>query len=324
VAVRVVFVGSGGIARAHMDGMANIAEAHVVGCMDMDRERAAAAAARFTGAGAYTDLKKMLDEQKPDTAYVCVPPCAHGEIEMTLVKRGIPFFVEKPIANDRKTPAKILRAIKTKRLMTSVGYMSRYRATTEKARQLLAEDEPVLARGGWVGGMPGVFWWRQKAMSGGQMLEQTTHTFDLARYLLGDVKSVFCVGRTGVIKGVENYDVEDASICTMVFKSGLICELSSSCAVNCGGGVSLEVFCRNSRVKLGGWDLSLEYEKPWESHKVNSAERSIFEVEDRVWIEAVQSGNASKIKSTYEDACKTQNVTCAANESIESGLPEKP
>lgn len=324
MAIRIGFIGTGGIAGAHMGALANIHSAQVVACMDVDEERAAQAAARFPGAGAYTDVGKMLKQQKLHTVFVCIPPHAHGEVEMAVIKAGIPFFTEKPLGNDRATPRKILAAVKRKKLLTAVGYMSRYRATVEKARQALAQDQPVLARGGWIGGMPGVFWWRQKKMSGGQMVEQTTHTFDLARYLLGEVKSVYCVGRKGVITDVENYSVEDASICTMTFASGLICELSSSCAVNCGGGVSLEVFCRKSRVKLHGWNLSLEVEKPGEVHQMNSSEPNIFEVEDRIWLEAVASGNPSKIKSTYEDACKTQMVTAAANESIDSGKPVKP
>jgi len=324
VAVKIGFIGTGGIAGAHMDALANIDIAQVVACTDIDEDRAAAAAARFPGAGAYTKVDKMLKAHKLDTVFICVPPNAHGEIESAVIKAGIPFFMEKPVGIDREIPKKVLAAVKRKKLLTSVGYMSRYRSSVEKARELLAEDEPVLARGGWIGGMPGVFWWRQKKMSGGQMVEQTTHTFDLARYLLGDVKSVYCVGRKGLITGVENYSVEDASICTMVFKSGLICEISSSCAVGCGGGVSLEIFCRNSRLKLGGGGSSLEVEKPGESCTIAGTEKSVFEIEDRIWLDAVQSGDGSKIKSPYEDAVKSQMVTCAANESIESGQPEKP
>jgi predicted dehydrogenase len=322
--VRVGFVGCGGIAAAHMSALEKIADAQVVACMDVDEEKAVRAAARFPGAASYTDVKKMLAQQALDTAFVCVPPHAHGEIELALARRGIPFFIEKPIGNDRQAPKRILAVVRRKRLLTSVGYMSRYRATVERARQHLASDPPVLARGQWIGGMPGVFWWRRKDMSGGQIMEQTTHTFDLARCLFGDVRSVFCVGRRGLVTGVENYDIEDASICTLTFKSGLICEISSSCAVACGGGVALEVFCRNSRLRLFGWDLSLELEKPGEKCTVTSAEPNIFEIEDRIWLEAVTTGDGSKVKSPYEDAYRTQTVTCAANESMSSGRPEKP
>lgn len=321
MAVKIGFVGCGGIARTHMAALGRIEDARVVALMDLDEESAAKAAARFPGAGAYTDLERMLDEQDLDTAYVCVPPNAHGEIENALVEREIPFFVEKPISNDRETPAKVLEAVEEKNLLTSVGYMCRYHATVEQAREHLSRDEAVLARGGWIGGLPGVFWWRRKAMSGGQIIEQTTHVFDMARYLLGEVRSVFCVGRTGLMSDVEDYDIEDASVCTLTFEDGLVCEISSSCAVGWREEVTMEVFCRNSRLRLDGWNLQVE--KPGERCEIQSTD-DVFLIEDRIWLEAVRSGDGSKIKSPYEDAYRTQMVACAANESLASGRAQVP
>ena len=322
--VDIVFLGSGGIAGKHMGALSEIDNARVVGCMDINEEAAAEAAARFPGAGAYTDAGEALDDRKPDAAYVCVPPHAHGELEQACIEREIPFFVEKPISNDRPTARKILEGVRQKDLLTGVGYMSRYRSTVEEARQALKKDEPVMARGWWIGGMPGARWWRQKEKSGGQIMEQTTHTFDLACYLFGDVETVFCAGRRGLITDVDGYDVEDASICTLVFESGLVCEISSSCAVECGGSTGLEIFCRNSHLKLSGWDLGLEIQQPGQTCRYQSPEDNIFEVEDQIWIDAVESGNGAAIKSTYRDAYHTQMVTCAANESMESGEMEQP
>jgi len=321
VAVKIGLIGSGGIARRHVSALEKIDDAELVAFVDRDEDRAVEAAARFPGAGAYTDLGKMLDERQIDAAHVCVPPNAHGDIEMALIERGIPFFVEKPVGVDREVPRRILQAVRDKGLLTSVGYMARYRENVARAREHLAEDEPVIARGTWIGAMPGVFWWRRKSMSGGQIVEQTTHIFDIARYLLGEVSSVYCVGRSGLITDVEGYDVEDASICTLTFESGLICEISSSCATNCGTGVTMEVVCRNSRVKLERWDL--EIIKPDRRHEFRATD-DVFLIENQVWVDAVRTGDGSKIKSPYEDACKTQMVTCAADESMASGKPQVP
>ena len=322
MATRVAFIGCGGIAEQHISALQKIEDVQVTACMDVDEEKAATAAARFPGAQSYGNVKQMLKEQKLDTAYVCVPPHGHGESELELIKRGIPFFVEKPIGNDRETPTRILNALKRKKLLTCVGYMFRYRASVERVKQHLVQDQPVLARGAWIGGMPGVYWWRRKAMSGGQLMEQTTHVFDLARYLFGEVRSVFCRGQSGLVTDVPDYDVEDASVCTLTFESGLVCAISSSCAVKMGE-VSLEVFTRNARLKLFDWNLNLRISRPGETCEVASTEDT-FAVEDKVWIEAVQSADGAKIKSAYADAHMTQMVCCAANESLASGKPTKP
>jgi predicted dehydrogenase len=322
MALRIGFVGTGGIARAHMGALDGMAEAQVVACTDVDADRAAEAAARFAGAAAYTDHREMLDAHELDAAYVCVPPHAHGEIELDLIERGIPFLVEKPIGNDRETPRRVLEALDGTDLITSVAYMTRYRENARRLKDFVAQNEPVVARGAWLGGMPGVHWWRRKHMSGGQIMEQSTHVFDLVRFLFGEVASVFCVGRTGLITDVEDYSVEDASICTLTFESGLLCEVASSCAVG-AGEVGVEVFTRNGRATFEDGNMNLTIQAGGVTTRYAGEDRG-YEEENRVFVEALLSGDAGEILSPYEDAFRTQMVTCAANESMESGQPARP
>ena len=65
---------------------------------------------------------------------------------------------------------------------------------------------PVMAVGGWVGAAPkGTApihsWWVVKEKSGGQLVEQTTHTVDLARYLIGEAVEVWASAARGFVKG---------------------------------------------------------------------------------------------------------------------------
>ncbi len=318
--VRLGFVGTGGIAGRHFESLADIPEAKVVACTDVDSDRAARAAARFAGAAAYTDHREMLENHDLDAAYVCVPPHVHGDIEMALIERGVPFFLEKPLANDIEVPRRILDAVEERGLLTSVGYMMRYRDTAELMREHLAENTPVTARGAYLCGIPGAPWWRRKEQSGGQVVEQSTHVFDLARFLLGEVETVYCIRRRDLITDVEEYTADDASICSLVFEDGTLCEITSSCAVE-KGEMSLEVFTRKTRAKLSGSTLTVRAGR--EARTVECGTNAFLE-EDRTFIEAVVSGDGSGIKSTYADAFKTQAVTCAANESMESGEPVAP
>jgi predicted dehydrogenase len=305
-----------------MAALSKMDDVQIAACADVDSDRAALAAARFAGAAAYADLGRMLDEHRLDAAYVCVPPHAHGRIELALIERGIPFFVEKPIGNDRDTPRHVLDALGKACLVTSVGYMMRYRETVRRLKECLADDEPVVARGAWIGGMPAAAWWRRKDQGGGQVNEQTTHLLDLARYLFGQVTSVFCAGRRGLVEGVEDYSVEDASICTLTFESGLVCEIASSCAAG-KGEISLDVFTRRARARLQDWEMNLTLSVGNETHVYAGAEDVFFE-EDRAFLDAVRSGDAGTVRSPYADAFSTQMVACAANESMERGVPVRP
>ncbi|MFJ7936117.1 Gfo/Idh/MocA family oxidoreductase [Sporosarcina sp. NPDC096371] len=55
-------------------------------------------ASKFTYAKGYANLIEVLETNRLDAINICVPPMAHGEIELELIRRGIPFFVEKPLS----------------------------------------------------------------------------------------------------------------------------------------------------------------------------------------------------------------------------------
>ncbi len=95
---RVGFIGAGIIANRHIGNLLAFEDVHVVAVTDLQVERARVAAARC-GATAYTDYAEMLARERLDAVYVCVPPFAHGAPEDAAIERGLPFFVEKPLAS---------------------------------------------------------------------------------------------------------------------------------------------------------------------------------------------------------------------------------
>ena len=319
MAIEIGFVGTGGITNRHFSALEDIPEARVVACMDVDPDRAARAAARFAGAGAYTDHREMLDQHALDAAYVCVPPHVHGQIELDLIERGIPFFLEKPLANDLETATGVLEALEGTGLVTSVGYQMRYGQNVSRLHDLLSQTPPVVARALYACGIPGVPWWRRKEQSGGQVVEQSTHLYDLARCLFGEVEQVYCTCRRDIITDEEDYDVEDASICSLRFASGLLCEVTSTCAVS-QGGLWLEFLTRAARVKLEGPARELTVTTEDATHTYRPSE-DLGMAENRAFITAVAEGDSSGIQSTYQDAYRTHAVTCAANRSMDSGEP---
>ena len=142
MALKIGFVGTGWVAGQHMKSLGQIAEANIVACTDVDADRAAEAASRFAGAAAYTDHRKMLDEAGLDAVYVCLPPHVHGQVELDIIERGLPFFLEKPLANEMETPRRILSAVQKKGLLTSVGYMMRYYPHAARGRSSCPHTSP--------------------------------------------------------------------------------------------------------------------------------------------------------------------------------------
>src|SRR5262249_8419093 len=263
----------------------------------------------------------------PDAIYFCLPPFAHGA-ELQAVERGIPFFVEKPVALDTGQAREIAAAVTERDLVTGVGYMNRYRRGVQRVRDLLREDPAILMLGGWIGGSPrgssGIgSWWVQKDRSGGQFLEQVTHTVDLARFLGGEVVEVHAFAATGFNQGVpENYSIEDASVVNLRFRSGAIANLWASASSNGGGGgVTLSVYAGRTTALFTGWEHTLRLMRAGEDTVEIRGESEIFNLEDQAFIAAVRSRDASRIQCSYPDGVKTLEISVAANRSMETGRP---
>jgi predicted dehydrogenase len=215
-------------------------------------------------------------------------------------------------------------------MITCAGYMNRYRKGINTAREMFKSDPPVIVHGGWIGGTPKpgpsysiLHWWVQKDKSGGQFLEQVTHTVDLLRYLCGEASEVFAYGAKGFTKGVTNYTIDDAAVVNIRLKSGGVANLMAGTASNADGGVWLNCYGMRSAARFTGWEHNAVIKRADDplTETTIKGEPDIFAVEDRAFLDAVLSGDRSGIRSSFPDAVKTLEISVAANESIASGKP---
>jgi predicted dehydrogenase len=327
MALKVAFIGSGGIAQRHAAGMKKMPEAEIVAAADLDVSRAEKL---LDGRGtAYADWKELLAKEEPDAVYVCTPPHVHGEIELALAGRVKAVMVEKPVGNNAAVCSRVGDAFEKAGTIAAGAYMNRYRRSSERAKALLSDPDspPVTAVGWWVGGMPGVPWWKDRARSGGQMSEQATHVVDLARWLVGDVEEVFAYGAKGFVSA-PGATVEDAVVMTMRFASGAVGMVATGCYARpgyaSGMGVGLTVASRTVKCVFSGWGMELVATMETGREERVAAQEDIFEIEDRAFLKAAATDDRSLVRSPYPDAVKTLAVTLAANESMERGAPVTP
>jgi len=317
MAIKVAFIGSGGIAGYHLSHLEKIPDVRLVAFCDVQAEHAKARAKQYK-ARAYTDHRRMLDAAKPDAVYVCVPPFAHGKAELDAVARGCHIFVEKPIALSMDTAHEIRDAIAEAGVVSAVGYQDRYQDIIAKLRLTLRKHKVATAMGYWMGGMPGVPWWRVKAESGGQHTEQTTHIFDMMRYLFGEADTVYAAASRGLMTSVPNYDVEDVSAATLVFRKGMVATVYSACCLKAGGKVGIDIFCTDCRIEyVERQSVTVrEASRTEEIRNVADYGQAI----DEAFIGAVRSkGKENKVLSPYGDACKSLALSLAVDRSLATG-----
>jgi predicted dehydrogenase/glycosyltransferase involved in cell wall biosynthesis len=314
--IGVGFIGVGGIANRHLDILAGFDDVELAGFADPDFSRAETAARRY-GARAFDDHRTMLTATELDAVYVCIPPFAHGQVERDLIERKIPFFVEKPISLQLDLAQELARLVEEADLVTAVGYHWRYLDTVDEARRLLAKNPAHLLSGYWLDQTPPPRWWWKRESSGGQVVEQTTHIIDLARWLVGDITRVYGLTAHRARQDFPALNVATASTASLCFASGAIGNIGSTCILRWGHHIGLNIFADGLAIELTDHDVIIDVGA---GRPVRRAEGDPVWREDRDFVDAVR-GRENRIRCSYGEALATHRVALAIARSADIGQP---
>jgi myo-inositol 2-dehydrogenase/D-chiro-inositol 1-dehydrogenase len=318
---RVGCVGTGFIAGRHLAALAGFEDVEIVAVADPVRERAADVAARY-GARAYDDGLTLLATEELDAVWLCVPPFAHGPLEDAALDRRLPFFVEKPLAHDLATAARIDERVRDQGLLTAVGYHWRHLDVVEQATAVLQTAPVQMVTGRWLDSTPAAPWWSRRDQSGGQVIEQTTHLFDLARLLVGEVDTVFAAELSAPRAGLPGADVPTASSTVLRFSSGAVGTMSSACVLPSRHSVGLQLVAEGTVVELTERALNdhdLRVVSSDGEQVVHSSQDPIAR-EDREFLDALR-GATGPVRVPYEEALRTHALAWAADRSGREGRP---
>lgn len=316
--IRVGFVGTGNITRRHFNALSQLREqAEVVAVCDIVEERATAAA-QPVGAKAYLSFYEMLQREKLDALYVCLPPDAHVDQELAAIDRDIHLFVEKPLPLDLAKAELIARRARASGIVTAVGYHWRQWDHVKAARAALPGERVGMALGYFLNALPGSPWWRIKSRSGGQVVEQAIHIVDLARYLVGEVEQVSAMYATRGNADEPGHDQEDVYTVNLRFRNGAIGNLSTCSVLHRRVNVGLDVVCKQRVYRIR--EDATEVDGPSGIERIERNNDAGL-AENVAFLKGIASGDRSGILSDYADALRTQRVALAANRSAETNLP---
>lgn len=314
--IKIGFIGCGGNANGHMNQLAGMEGANVVAVCDVQPERAQSAAEKHD-ADAYTAHEALLERDDLDAVYLSLPVFVHGQPELDVIQRGLPFFVEKPVAISMEIAREIEAAVAEAGLITCVGYQLRYLGSTRITQQLLEQRTINMIVGKyWCStghGDPNA-WLRQMGKSGGQLVEQATHTIDMMRYMGGEVASVYALQANRFLKET---DCPDANAVALEFESGAVGSLTATWAY-AGDWANANIVDLLYEGELMNWNpsrVSVQEDGKWTDKTQPSP------TIDEVFVDAVRRGDPSSILSPYSDAVKTLAISLAANLSAQENRP---
>ena len=120
-------LGCGPRARGHADAYKHVRKARLEAVCDMNEERLGPFADEFAVPRRYTNLREMLETEKPDLLHVVTPPTLRVEFFKIAAEYGIPaMLIEKPLALDAEDFNAMAELGKTLKTRVCVNHQLRY------------------------------------------------------------------------------------------------------------------------------------------------------------------------------------------------------
>ncbi len=197
--LKIGLVGAGTIMRiAHAPTLATSADAELAAVFDLEITRANAITKTF-GGHAYDHLGRMFEQADLNAVIVATPNCFHEENVVAAAAHGLHVLCEKPLAINVASAAQMIKACDDAGVVLQTGFNQRFWTQNRIAREIICS--------GLIGQIhqmrslysekstayPAATEFRYDlAQSGGAtIIDLTVHRIDIARYLVGEIVSVF-------------------------------------------------------------------------------------------------------------------------------------
>lgn len=169
--------------------------AAIAGIVSADREQADRAAAQY-GSTVYSSLSDLLPHV--DVVDICTPTYLHREMVEQAAAAGKHIICEKPLALSLADTQAMLNACQIAGVKLLVAHVVRFFPEYATAKAIV--DRGEIGRVGVVRLSRASFkpasknphsWFHDLSKSGGMMMDLMIHDFDYARWVAGEVESVF-------------------------------------------------------------------------------------------------------------------------------------
>lgn len=222
-----------GLAHANAYSMSERSDLRYV--IDLDADKAAKVAGEL-GCKYTTDWREVLGEV--DAISFATPHHLHYPMAMEAIAAGKHVLMEKPLANTEEECLNLIRAAEDRGVTLMVAFIARYRASTQRLKQAIANEEfgkPFNANcwiEGYLNPVPGTWFSRKDTLGGGVLFSHGCHYIDILQWLLG--KPVEVAG-LGTRSGTEWMEGEGTHHSIMKFESGALAHLVTSWGIKYKG-----------------------------------------------------------------------------------------
>jgi predicted dehydrogenase len=222
---RLAVIGTKGIGRTHVETIASLDGCELAAVCDVNAKEARSCGEAH-GCPHYSDLDRMLSEEKPDGICVCTPHWHHPPIALKAFETGVHVLTEKPLAVTVEDAERMIDAARAAGCILGVVFQHRMDPVNVKAREIVSsgqigEIHRTMLAAAWF--RPEAYYrsdaWRGtwKGEGGGVLLNQAPHTIDLFLWISGMVPETLCATTETVLHSIK---VEDRASALLRYPNG--------------------------------------------------------------------------------------------------------
>lgn len=248
-------IGVGRLGKVYVRDLAGrIPETRVVAVADPVETLAKDVAAEFDIPKSYADPLALISDPAVEAIVIVTPTHTHRALVIAAADSKKPTFCEKPPALSLQEITEMKRAIEKSGLFFQMGFMRRFDAGYAAAKKQIADGRigtPLVFKATSRDPFRPSLEYANPSSSGGMLIDMGIHDFDLARWFMGDVRSVAAIGATIAYPELETVGDIDNAIASLIFTSGKLGVVDLTRSGIYGYDISTEILGLEGTIRIG-------------------------------------------------------------------------
>jgi len=248
-------IGLGRLGRVYARDLASrIPETRLVAVADTNAAATDEVARQYDVAGAYTDPERLLDDPQVEAVVIASPTHTHRELVVAAAERRRPVFCEKPPALSLSETVAMKEAVERSGIFFQMGFMRRFDTGYAAAKRRVEEGAlgtPVVFKSTSRDPHRTTLEYADPRSSGGMILDMGIHDFDLARWFMGEVRTVQTLAGTLAYPELKTVGDIDNAIVGLRFADGRLGVVDLSRNVVYGYDIATELLGTQGTLRIG-------------------------------------------------------------------------
>jgi inositol 2-dehydrogenase len=253
--INIGLIGTGRLGTMYAEYLAQrVPGANLIAVADLIPERANACAEKYDVPKVYYDHQGLNSDPAVDAVVVTATTVNHHQIVVDAAQNGKPIFCEKPITLSLAEAREMKEVVEKTGVFYQQGYMRRFDRGQAAAKEKINDGvigKPVVFRGSSRDPYLPTIDYLRPENSGGQILDMAIHDIDIARWYMGDIKTVYAIGGVLAYPEVTETGDTDNVIMVMTFNNGSLGEIDISRNGIYGYDIRAEVLGTKGTLKIG-------------------------------------------------------------------------